>query len=62
MPTQPTPKLLLLVMLLVPVAIPLAWKAKSLEKRLFGYSDQSRLMNKQAHRNGYPPQPLAHDL
>jgi hypothetical protein len=49
-PKQPSPKLLLLVVLLVPVAIPLTWKAKSLEKRSFGHSDKSQLMNKQTRR------------
>jgi peroxiredoxin len=41
-------KVLVFVMLLAPVTIALTWKAKSLEKKLFGRSDEMRLMNKQA--------------
>jgi peroxiredoxin len=39
---------LLLVVLLAAVTIPLTWKAKSLEKKLFGRSDETALMNKPA--------------
>jgi len=35
-------------MLLVPVTTALTWKAKSLEKELFGRSDEVRLVNEQA--------------
>jgi len=41
-------KALLFVMLLVPVTTALTWKAKSLEKELFGRSDEVRLVNEQA--------------
>jgi peroxiredoxin len=43
-----TPKGVLLLLLLLVVTIPLTWKAKSLEKRLFGRTDDSALLNKPA--------------
>ena len=45
---KPSAKALRFVMLLVPVTTALTWKAKSLEKKLFGRSDEARLMNEQA--------------
>jgi peroxiredoxin len=43
-----TPKGVLLLLLLLVVTIPLTWKAKSLEKRLFGRTDDNALLNKPA--------------
>jgi peroxiredoxin len=48
MPKAPTPKTLLLVVVLTAVTIPLTWKAKSIEKKLFGRADESALLHKQA--------------
>lgn len=48
MPESPSPKILLFVVLLVVVTIPLTWKAKSLEKKLFGTPDESALLNRPA--------------
>ncbi len=38
----------LLLALLVVATVPLVWKAKSLEKRLFGHAEQQALLNKPA--------------
>jgi len=48
MATRVPPKILLLVIVLTGITIPLSWKAKSLEKKLFGRSDEAALLNKQA--------------
>lgn len=50
MPKQLPPKVLFSVLLLVAATIPLTWKAKSLEKKLFGRSEGSALLNKPAPR------------
>ena len=43
-----TPKHFFLLALLVVATLPLVWKAKSLEKRLFGHGDEQALLNKAA--------------
>jgi peroxiredoxin len=48
MPLKLTPKGALLLLLLVAVTIPLTWKAKSLERKLFGHTDENALLNKPA--------------
>jgi peroxiredoxin len=48
MPVKLTAKGLLLLLVLVAVTIPLTWKAKALEKKLFGHTDDNALMNKPA--------------
>ena len=48
MPRKQSTTVLLFALVLAPVTITLTWKAKSLEKKLFGRSDEARLMNKQA--------------
>jgi peroxiredoxin len=48
MPLKLTPKGALLLLLLVAITIPLTWKAKSLEKKLFGRTDDNALLNKPA--------------
>ena len=48
MPVKLTPKATILLLLLVAVTIPLTWKAKSLEKKLFGHPDENALLNKSA--------------
>lgn len=42
------PKHYLLLALLVLATVPLVWKAKSLEKRLFGHNEEQALLNKPA--------------
>ena len=42
------PKTVVLVLLLTAVTIPLTWKAKSLEKKLFGRAEESALLHQQA--------------
>jgi peroxiredoxin len=47
--SKPVPaKVLLLAVVLTGITIPLSWKAKSLEKKLFGHGDESALLHKQA--------------
>jgi peroxiredoxin len=48
MPVKLTPKGMLLLLLLVAATIPLTWKAKTLEKKLFGRTDDNALLNKPA--------------
>jgi peroxiredoxin len=48
MPLKLTPKGVALLLLLVAVTIPLNWKAKSLEKKLFGRTDENVLLHKPA--------------
>jgi peroxiredoxin len=48
MPLKLTAKGVALLLLLVAVTIPLTWKAKSLEKQLFGRTDESALLHKTA--------------
>jgi len=48
MATRVPPKILMLVIVLTGITIPLTWKAKTLEKKLFGRSDETALLNKQA--------------
>jgi peroxiredoxin len=42
------PKILVLALLLAAVTIPLTWKAKSLEKKLFGRAEESALLHQPA--------------
>jgi peroxiredoxin len=48
MPLKLTPKGVLLLLLLVAATVPLTWKAKSLEKKLFGHTEENALLNKPA--------------
>lgn len=48
MATKIPPRTLIWVVLLAGVSLPLIWKAKNLDKKLFGRSDTSALMNKPA--------------
>jgi len=48
MPKALSRKILLLVILLAGVTISLTWKAKSLEKKLFGGAEESALLQKPA--------------
>ncbi|HXY01167.1 MAG TPA: TlpA disulfide reductase family protein [Candidatus Limnocylindrales bacterium] len=48
MPKLPSAKSLLLLIFLAGATIPLTWKAKSLEKKLFGRAEESALLNKPA--------------
>ena len=48
MPKPPSPKILVLAVLLAFLTIPLTWKAKSLERKLFGRTEHSELLHKTA--------------
>jgi peroxiredoxin len=48
MPVKLTPKASILLFFLVAITIPLTWKAKSLERKLFGHTDENALLDKPA--------------